>query len=266
MSAFVGTILKKSSESSDLAETGQIQELEKASKSELIFESLQGSKRGKETDLLIKNMERLLIKEIVEHIKQPGEGKGKSSTPQNLPMIQQLPKPLAIDQNPNSTSLTTTSDSDQSLDPIMEMRLAPTRVQHEEDLPTLFSTPAFRSEAEVLLSGIGDVPHFERTRHNHDIVLSSHHGVIVGHLVDEQGYHCTDIMLLHMGLITPVSPGSANGTKMLDLNIQYSTSVIHFYPDLGGTAPPGWKIPYIIPPVIDTMVSTRLSPCFRIWL
>lgn len=103
----------------------------------------------------------------------------------------------------------------------MEMKLGLAQVQHGEELATLFSSPTTaRTEAKMLLSGIGEVPHFNRNQHTCDLLLSSYHGVVIGHLVDNHGYKCTDLMLLHMGLMA-IGPGDTTNT--LDLDIQYGT-------------------------------------------
>jgi len=146
--------------------------------------------------------------------------------------------------------------------PIMQLKIAPARVNHEAELPTLFTSPTTtRTEPETLLSGIGDIPHFSRNQHLRDIVLSSHEGLVIGHQIDPFGYHRTDMMLMKMGLVTPKFPsGNNSGTR--DLDIQYGTALVHFYPNLGGPAPTNWEIPYLIPPVTQTSVSSD-STCLK---
>jgi hypothetical protein len=67
----------------------------------------------------------------------------------------------------------------------MAMHLGPARVQHESELPSLFSSPtSTRTEAECLLMGRGDLTHFGNNHLSHQIIASSGSGVIVGHLPD----------------------------------------------------------------------------------
>jgi len=142
----------------------------------------------------------------------------------------------------------------------MQLKIAPARVNHEAELPSLFTSPTTpRTKPETLLAGIGDIPHFSRNRHLHDLVLASHEGLVIGHQVDPFGYCRTDLMLMKMGLVTPKFP-SENNSGTHDLDIQYGTALVHFYPDLGGPAPPNWEIPYVIPPVVQASVSGN-SPC-----
>jgi hypothetical protein len=213
---------EKSEEARSPSRKGKAQELTKVRESSSDYKVLYQRTDRQAEGMLASDMERL---QKIDSINNEGKGTGRNSPPQNLLMTHLLPK-----LTPPNTS--TSNISDQASDPDMEMRLAPAHVRHEEDLPTLFSSPTFRSEAKVLLSGIGDVPHFKRTRHNRDVILTSHHGIVVGHLVDKYGYKRTDLMLLHMGLITPKSPGTANGMRMADLDVQYGTGVVHFYPNL----------------------------------
>jgi hypothetical protein len=139
----------------------------------------------------------------------------------------------------------------------MQLKIAPARVNHEAELPSLFSSPtSLRTEPETLLSGLGDIPHFSRNQHLRDLVLASHEGVVIGHQIDPFGYYRTDLMLMKMGLVTPRFP-SGNNSGTNDLDIQYGTALVHFYPNLGGTAPPNWEIPYLIPPVIQASVSSE---------
>ena len=150
------------------------------------------------------------------------------------------------------------SSASSSCLPDMEIKVGPAAVKHEADLPALFSsTTTARSEAETLLSGIGDIPHFTRNQHTRDLVLSSHDGVVVGHCIDEQGYRRTDLMLLNMGLVTPKSP--EDGTPSSELDVQYGTALVHFYPNLGGEAPPNWEIPYLFPPPLRAVVSGTMQ-------
>jgi hypothetical protein len=138
----------------------------------------------------------------------------------------------------------------------MEMKLGPARVCHEDELATLFSSPTnAHTEAEMLLSSIGDTPHFNRSRQTRDLLLSSHHGIVIGHLVDNHGYQRTDLMLMHMGMITPKTAGPGDRVDMSDLDIQYGTGLVHFYPNLGGEAPVKWEIPYLIPDKAEGLVS-----------
>ena len=141
----------------------------------------------------------------------------------------------------------------------MQLKIAPARVNHEAELPSLFTSPTtLRTEPETLLAGIGDIPHFSRNQHLRDLVLASHEGLVIGHQIDPFGYHRTDLMLMKMGLVTPKFP-SGNNSGTHDLDIQFGTAIVHFYPNLGGPAPPNWEIPYVIPPVIQASVSDESS-------
>jgi hypothetical protein len=139
----------------------------------------------------------------------------------------------------------------------MQIKLGPAAVKHEADLAALFATTDIAgSEAEAILAGLGDLPNLSRNQHFRDIILSSHDGVVIDHCTDESGYRRTDLMLFRMGLITPKSPGSNNGT---DLDVQYGAGLIHFYPNLGGEAPRDWQIPYLFPPPTKTSVSCQTT-------
>ena len=136
----------------------------------------------------------------------------------------------------------------------MEIQLAPATVNHENEIPPLFSTSATaRSEAEALLTGLGNHTEYTRNEHLRDLVLSSHDGLVIGHCRDESGFDRTDLMLLKMALVTPTIPNPSGRTTNLD--VQYGTGLVHFYPDLGGSAPSGWQIPYLLPSVPKAAVS-----------
>jgi hypothetical protein len=138
----------------------------------------------------------------------------------------------------------------------MEIKLGPATVQHEGDLIPLFSSPqAARSEAEALLAGLGSIENSSRSDHLRDIVLTSHDGVIVGHGTDDTGFRRTDLMLFKMGLVTPKS--TSEDESHTDLDIQYGTGIVHFYPNLGGEAPPDWRIPYLFPSPSKVLVSCQ---------
>jgi len=140
----------------------------------------------------------------------------------------------------------------------MEIKLGPAAVQHEGDLIPLFSSPqTARSEAEALLAGLGNLPNLARSEHLRDLVLTSHDGVVIGHCTDDSGFRRTDLLLLKMGLVTPkVSSMDESSTN---LDIQYGTGIVHFYPNLGGEAPPDWQIPYLFPSTAKASVSCQIS-------
>jgi len=136
----------------------------------------------------------------------------------------------------------------------MEIQLAPATVNHENEIPPLFSTSATaRSEAEALLTGLSNHTEYTRNEHLRDLVLSSHDGLVIGHCRDESGFNRTDLMLLKMALVTPVVSNPSGRTTNLD--VQYGTGLVHFYPDLGGSAPNGWQIPYLLPSIPKATVS-----------
>jgi hypothetical protein len=143
--------------------------------------------------------------------------------------------------------------------PEMAIQLRPARVQHDSELPTLFSaSPSIRTEAERLLMGQGDLTHFGNNHHVRQIIASSGSGVIVGHLPDQHGNQRTDIMLFNMGLISSLAPNAPNSSIPSDptagVDIQYGVGILHFYPNLGSEAPSNWEIPFFVPPV---QVSVR---------
>jgi hypothetical protein len=140
----------------------------------------------------------------------------------------------------------------------MEIKVGPTSVQHKVELATLFLSPTTaRSEAKTLLAGLGDTPHFFSNQHLHDLVLSSHNWVIVGHTTDPSGYNCMDLMLLNMGLVTSRTAGQDTPLKAPD--IQYGTALVHFYPSLGGEAALNWEILYLSP--TPPKISVSAHPC-----
>jgi hypothetical protein len=141
----------------------------------------------------------------------------------------------------------------------MEIQLAPATVKHENELPSLFSSPTTaRTEAEALLAGLSNHAQYTRNEHLRDLVLTSHDGLIVGHCTDDSGFVRTDLMLLKMALVTPQSPSAAG--RFVDLDVQYGTGLVHFYPDLGGQAPSDWKVPYLLPAVPKAAVSVPRQP------
>jgi hypothetical protein len=88
-----------------------------------------------------------------------------------------------------------------------------------------------------------------------DILLLSHHRLVIGHLVDNHRFQRTNFMLMHMGLVTPKISGTGDSVDMSNLDIQYGTGLVHFYPNLGGGLPPKWQIPYLISVRADGLVS-----------
>lgn len=66
-------------------------------------------------------------------------------------------------------------------------------------------------------------------------------------MVDEQGIPHTDLLLMHMGLVTANSPGFNSNGWAFNLGIQYGTAVINFYPGLEGNPPLGWQVPGLLP-------------------
>jgi len=143
--------------------------------------------------------------------------------------------------------------SERSL-PEMAMHLGRARVQHESDLPSLFTSPhSTRTEAERLLMGQGDLAHFGNNNHLRHIIASSGSGVIVGHLPDQHGNPRTDVMLFNMGLLTSLAPNAPNSSIPLDpapgIDIQHGLGILHFYPNLGAEPPHNWQIPLFVPPV-----------------
>src|SRR6202451_748577 len=120
------------------------------------------------------------------------------------------------------------------LQPNMAIQLSPARVQHDVELPSLFTTPvAVRTEAERLLMGQGDLAHFGNNHHIRHIIASSGSGVIVGHLPDQHGNRRTDVMLFNMGLITSLAPNAPNSSIPLNpspgVDIQHGLGILHFY-------------------------------------
>jgi len=74
------------------------------------------------------------------------------------------------------------------LPPKMAMCLGPARVQHDSELPSLFTSPPTpRTKAERLLMGQGDLAHFGNNSLTRQIIASSSNGVVVGHLPDQHG-------------------------------------------------------------------------------
>ena len=140
------------------------------------------------------------------------------------------------------------------LPPKMAMRLGPARVQHDSELPSLFTTPPTpRTEAERLLMGQGDLTHFGNNSLTRQIIASSSSGVVVGHLPDQHGNRRTDLMLFNMGLISSLAPNAPNSSSPLDqsagVDIQHGVGILHFYPNLGSDPPGNWQIPFFVPPV-----------------
>jgi hypothetical protein len=147
-------------------------------------------------------------------------------------------------------------------EPSMAMQLGTARVQHEADLPSLFSSPlSTRTEAERLLMGQGDLTHFGNSQHIRHVIASSASGVIVGHLPDQHGNPRTDVMLFNMGLLTSLAPNAPNSSSPLEstpaVDIQHGLGILHFYPNLGGGAPSNWQIPVFVPPVQASVSSSQ---------
>ncbi|KIM71157.1 hypothetical protein PILCRDRAFT_805321, partial [Piloderma croceum F 1598] len=151
----------------------------------------------------------------------------------------------------------TNPPSERSL-PEMAMHLGRARVQHESDLPSLFTSPhSTRTEAEQLLMGQGDLTHFGNNQHLRHIIASSGSGVIVGHLPDQHGNPRTDVMLFNMGLLTSLAPNAPNSSIPLDpapgIDIQHGLGILHFYPNLGAEPLHNWQIPLFVPPVVASV-------------
>jgi hypothetical protein len=70
--------------------------------------------------------------------------------------------------------------------------------------------------------------------------------------IDESGFPRSDLMLLKMGLVTPSNPHDLDSSE---LDVQYGTRIVHFYPNLGGEALPNWQIPYLFLPPSPVSVS-----------
>ena len=158
------------------------------------------------------------------------------------------------DIKPGEINQKSISDFSQSFS-AMQIKLGPASVKHEAELAALFSTPASaRSDAEAILANLSRVPVPEvlRDPHLRNIVVTTQDGLVVGHCIDDSGFPRTDLMLLNMGLITPKNPEE---TETSDLDIQYGTGLVHFYPNLGREAPPFWKVPFLIPSETEISVS-----------
>jgi hypothetical protein len=146
----------------------------------------------------------------------------------------------------------------------MAMQLETARVQHETELPSLFSSPlSTRTEAERLLMGQGDLTHFGNSQHVRHIVAGSASGVVIGHLPDQHGNMRTDVMLFNMGLITSLAPNAPNSSSPLEsipaVDVQHGLGILHFYPNLGGEAPNNWQIPVFVPPVQASVSDNQWS-------
>jgi len=141
-----------------------------------------------------------------------------------------------------------------ALRPEMEIKVGPATVQHEAELPSLFASPATaRAEAEELLAGLGNIPHYLHDRHLRNLILTTRDGVIVGYSTDASGFRRTDLMLFNMGLVA--SKGTQSSITQSLPDVQYGTGVVHFYPNLGGEAPANWEIPYLFPAPPQASVS-----------
>jgi hypothetical protein len=82
----------------------------------------------------------------------------------------------------------------------MELQLAPATVRHENELPSLFSSPTTaRTEAEALLAGLSNHADYTQNEHLRDLVLTSHDGLVVGHCTDNSRFKWTDLIRVEHG-------------------------------------------------------------------
>ena len=85
----------------------------------------------------------------------------------------------------------------------MKIKIGTAQVQNEQELPSLFNSPStLQTPAEQLLAGLGDLSHFHRNNLDHDLILTTRNGVVIGHTVDAFGNQRVDLVMLNMGLVT----------------------------------------------------------------
>lgn len=112
----------------------------------------------------------------------------------------------------------------------MKIQLAPTAVKYETEIPLLFSTAATAcSEAKVLLARLSSHVDYTRNEHLHDFILSSHDNLVIDHCRDESSFNHMNLLLLKMALVMPAIPNVSG--KTINLDVQYGTALVHFYPD-----------------------------------
>lgn len=206
---------------------------------------------------------------ISHNLKDHEERKSKKSrNPENQRSI----KSKIIEDSPVSNSETITTISTRPTQPIqlydMSSRYYP--------LPAIASLPSLNSEMidgtisaqdslnaqrlrthdqrttpEVMLLGLDDLDHLERTGRSQELVISSRHAVNFGTSTDALGFPSQRIMALQCALF----PDPNN--KEFGTIIKYGSAEIRFYEGLGGIPPPNWGIPYVPSPSASTVSSTE---------
>jgi hypothetical protein len=145
------------------------------------------------------------------------------------------------DENSSNIDFSLSTSSSESS---MEIKLGPTKVQHEADHIPLFplsnTTP---SEATTLLSGLRNTSDSPRSQHLQDIVLTFYNKIIIGHAPDSTRDQRADIMLFNMGLVMPRSPIDTNTTSNLD--IKYGSTLVHFFRYVNREVPLNWQVLYL---------------------
>jgi hypothetical protein len=185
--------------------------------------------------------------ETAQNINSEGEG------PEEPPSTTFLPIPYTM--TTPSLSLTRSEEDTSLIEPKMEMRLMPAHLRHEEELPPLFSQFSNRTEAEAFLARVASPDRVPNEQVGRDMVLSTRDALVIGHTIDDHGFDRTDLFLLNMGLVTPRDQDLGNQGRASNLDVQYGSAYVQFFPSIRGDPPLGWEIPHLTPSPVKSVVS-----------
>ena len=114
------------------------------------------------------------------------------------------------------------------------------------------AVPVRRTTPELLLIGIGDIGHLQRTGQSHEMILSSKNCINLGASADELGFARQRILALQCAVLPEPNQPTRGPVA------RYGCAEIIFYEGLGGTPPPGWTFPY--GPTTDRDENPRTIP------
>lgn len=103
--------------------------------------------------------------------------------------------------------------------------------------PSRLHTNNQRTTPEMLLLGLGDIGHLQRTGQSQPMILSTNHAVHLGTARDSLGFQPQRILAMQCALLPDPNDESPNRV------INYGSAEIIFYQGIGGEPPEGWGFP-----------------------
>lgn len=94
-----------------------------------------------------------------------------------------------------------------------------------------------RTAPEMLLLGLGDIGHLQRTGQSQPLIIRTHHAVHLGTTRDPLGFQPQRILALQCAMLP--DPESETGARIT----QYGSAEIYFYEGIGNRPPPGEGFP-----------------------